>query len=149
MRRLLTLTALLFFTYRIGYIFLSFFLRSRKICDCLFGFPRSLHGKEAKDLFLDEIHSLQHLLPDPWDAGASKEGTVQIHVPKLAPSDAGVDDSVKEVVAASSVSRLGRHTVVLKKAVENHAEHSASDDFEVRFCAFPELVCLFVCGFHC
>ncbi|CAN7060603.1 unnamed protein product [Brassica oleracea var. botrytis] len=120
----------------------------RKICDCLFGFPRSLHGKEAKDLFLDEIHSLQHLLPDPWDAGASKEGTVQIHVPKLAPSDAGrdagVDDSVKEVVAASSVSRLGRHTVVLKKAVENHAEHSASDDFEVRFCAFPELVCLFM-----
>ncbi|KAF3492634.1 hypothetical protein DY000_02055888 [Brassica cretica] len=107
----------------------------RKICDCLFGFPRGLHGKEAKDLFLDEIHSLQHLLPDPWDAGASKEGTVQIHVPKLAPSDtgrdAGVDDSVKEVVAASSVSRKGRHTVVLKKAVENHAEHSASDDFEM------------------
>lgn len=114
----------------------------------MLGFPRSLHGKEAKDLFLDEIHSLQHLWPDPWDAGASKEGTVQIHVPKLPPSDTGrdavVDDSVKEVVVASSISRKGRHTVVLKKAVENHAEHSASDDFEVRFCAFPELVCLCV-----
>ncbi|KAF8099766.1 hypothetical protein N665_0237s0021 [Sinapis alba] len=109
----------------------------RKICDCLLGFPRNLHGKEAKDSFLNEIHSLHHLLPHPWDARVSKEGTVQIHVPKLALSDTGpphvaardvgVDDSVKEV-AAVSVSRQGRHTVVLKKAVENH---SASDDFEV------------------
>ncbi|KAL0847820.1 hypothetical protein Bca101_021067 [Brassica carinata] len=105
----------------------------RKICDCLLGFPRNLHGKEAKDSFLDEIHSLQHLLPDPWDARVPKEGTVQIHVPKLPLSDtgpphvaarhAGVDDSVEEV----AVSRQGRHTVVLKRAVENHA----SDDFEI------------------
>lgn len=136
MRRLLTLTALV----------ISFFLRSRKICDCLLGFPRSLHGKEAKDLFLNEIHSLQHLLPDPWDARVSKEGTVQIHVPKLPPSDTGVDDSVKEV-AASSVSRLGRHTVVLKKAVENRAARSASDDFEVRFVLLHR-TCLFVSQFE-
>ncbi|KAG2263414.1 hypothetical protein Bca52824_070493 [Brassica carinata] len=105
----------------------------RKICDCLLGFPRNLHGKEAKDSFLSEIHSLQRLLPDPWDARVSKEGTVQIHVPKLplsdtgpphvAARDAGVDDSVEEV----AVSRQGRHTVVLKRAVENHA----SDDFEI------------------
>ncbi|KAG2322908.1 hypothetical protein Bca4012_058386 [Brassica carinata] len=84
--------------------------------------------------------TLQHLLPDPCDARVSKEGTtVQIHVPKLPLSDSGppphigVGDSAKEVAAALSVSRQGRHTVVLKRAVEkNHAARFPSDDFEVR-----------------
>ncbi|KAG2330866.1 hypothetical protein Bca52824_002046 [Brassica carinata] len=64
--------------------------------------------------------------------------TVQIHVPKLPLSDSGppphigVDDSAKEVAAALSVSRQGRHTVVLKRAVEkNNAARSTSDDFEI------------------
>ncbi|KAL0731091.1 hypothetical protein Bca4012_027185 [Brassica carinata] len=106
----------------------------------MLGFPRNLQGKEAKDFFLNEIHSLQNLLPDPWDARVSKEGpTVQIHVPKLPLSDSGppphigVDNSAKEFSAALSVSRQGRHTVVLKRAVvKNNAARSASDDFEAR-----------------
>ncbi|KAL0853853.1 hypothetical protein Bca101_059005 [Brassica carinata] len=106
----------------------------------MLGFPRNLQGKEAKDFFPNEIHSLQNLLPDPWDARVSKEGpTVQIHVPKLPLSDSGppphigVDNSAKEFAAALSVSRQGRHTVVLKRAVvKNNAARSASDDFEAR-----------------
>ncbi|XP_006403845.2 histone-lysine N-methyltransferase 2C [Eutrema salsugineum] len=114
----------------------------RKICFCLLGFPRNLHGKEVKDTFLNEIHSLEEFLRDPWDAGVSTEGTVQIHVPKLAVFDTGPriaardvvggvrDDSAMEVPASSTV-RQGKRTVVLKKAVEDHAANSGSGDLAV------------------
>ncbi|KAG2263413.1 hypothetical protein Bca52824_070492 [Brassica carinata] len=106
----------------------------RKICDCLLGFTRNLHGKE---LFLNDIHSLQNFLLDPFDAaGVFEDGTVQIHVPKLAlfetgpPIPAGDDSEVK--VAAST---QGKRTVVLlkkkKKVADDSAANPVSDDFAV------------------
>lgn len=116
-----------------------FFLRSRKICDCLLGFTRNLHGKE---LFLNDIHSLQNFLLDPWDAaGVFEDGTVQIHVPKLALFDSASRDVVEvgddsEVKVAASTQ--GKRTVVLlkkkkKKVADDSAANPVSDDFAVRF----------------
>ncbi|KAJ4868653.1 RING/FYVE/PHD-type zinc finger family protein [Raphanus sativus] len=104
----------------------------RKICDCLLGFPRTLHGKE--DVFLNDIHSLHSFLRDPFDAGVSKEGTVQIQVPKLALFDAVAvgDDSEVKVAPPSTLSK---RTVLLlkkkKKVDEDSAANPDSDDVVV------------------
>ncbi|CAN6913011.1 unnamed protein product [Brassica oleracea] len=107
-----------------------FLLPSRKICDCLLGFPRNLHVKEVKDVFLNDIHSLQMFLRDPFDAGGVfKDGTVQIHVPRDVVVAVGDDSEVK--VAAST---LGKRNVVLlkkKKKKKNVAANPVSDDFTV------------------
>ncbi|CAN7118540.1 unnamed protein product [Brassica rapa subsp. narinosa] len=101
----------------------------RKICDCLLGFPRNLHVKEVKDVFLNDIHSLQNFLPDPWDAGGVfKDGTVQIHVPRDVVA-VGEDSEVK--VEAST---QGKRNVVLlkkKKVAEDSTANLDSDDVMV------------------
>ncbi|EOA23587.1 hypothetical protein CARUB_v10016782mg [Capsella rubella] len=120
----------------------------RQICFCVLGFPRNLHGKQVKDVFLDEIHSLQDFLRDPWGEEVSTDGTVQIHVPKLAVFDTGPriaardvrlgNDSAVEVVSASSNSVSAKRTVVLqKKAVVDCA--AASDGFDDLEVAVKEL----------
>ncbi|XP_009136653.1 uncharacterized protein LOC103860742 [Brassica rapa] len=101
----------------------------RKICDCLLGFPRNLHVKEVKDVFLNDIHSLQNFLPDPWDAGGVfKDGTVQIHVPRDVVA-VGEDSEVK--VEAST---QGKRNVVLlkkKKVAEDSTANPDSDNLMV------------------
>ncbi|CAH8384740.1 unnamed protein product [Eruca vesicaria subsp. sativa] len=105
----------------------------RKICDCLLGFPRILHGK---NVFLNDIHSLEKLLRDPWDAdvGVLKDGTVQIHVPKLAPPvatrDVGDESALK--VAASSISTPGKRTVLLLKKKNVATANPDFDDVPVK-----------------
>ncbi|CAN8254703.1 unnamed protein product [Cochlearia groenlandica] len=114
----------------------------RKICFCLLGFPRNLHGQEAKDVFLNEIYSLQEALRRPWDDDeVSSEGTVQIRVPKLDVIDTGPCVAARDVVvgvdsaievAASSNLTQGRCTVVLKKkAVVDCDVNSGSGDLAV------------------
>jgi hypothetical protein len=93
-------------------------------------------------VYLKEIHSLQEFVRNPWDAEVSKDGTVQIHVPKLAVFDTGPriaarnvgvgSDSAMEVVAASSNLVPAKRTLVLqKKAVEVYAANDCSGDLEV------------------
>lgn len=115
-----------------------FFLPSRKICDCLLGFPRTLlHGNEDKDVFLNDVHSLQNFLRDPsFDAGVLKEGTVQIQVPKLPLFDTAVGDDSEVKFAPPSTQ--GKRTVLLlkkkkKKVAEDSAANPDSDDLMVRF----------------
>ncbi|KAG7565367.1 Zinc finger RING-type [Arabidopsis suecica] len=114
----------------------------RKICFCVLGFPRNLHGKEVKDVFLNQIHSVEECLLNPWNAEVSKDGTVQIHVPKLAVFDTGPriaarnvgvgSDSAMEVVAVSSNLVPAKRTLVLqKKVVEDYAVNDGSGDLEV------------------
>uniref|UniRef100_A0A1J3CST9 Histone-lysine N-methyltransferase 2B n=1 Tax=Noccaea caerulescens TaxID=107243 RepID=A0A1J3CST9_NOCCA len=113
----------------------------RKICFCLLGFPRNLHGNGVKDVFLNEIHSLGDFLRDPWNAGVSTEGTVQIHVPKLAVFDTGPRIAARDVVsagndsaievAASPILTQAKRTVVLKRVVEDRAANSGSGDLAV------------------
>ncbi|XP_010426804.1 PREDICTED: uncharacterized protein LOC104711756 isoform X2 [Camelina sativa] len=115
----------------------------RKICFCVLGFSRNLHGKQVKDVFLNEIHSLQDFLRDPWNEEVSTDGaTVQIHVPKLAVFDTGPriaargNDSAVEVVAAASSDLVvpAKRTVVLQKkaaVVDCCAANNGSDDLEV------------------
>lgn len=102
-------------------------------------------------MFLNEIHSLEDFLRNPWDAEVSNEGTVQIHVPKLDVFDTGSriaardvfgvgNDSVMEV-AASSVSIQPKRLVLQKKVAEDFAANSGSGDLEVRF-LLPKLVCV-------
>lgn len=83
-------------------------------------------------MFLNDIHSLQMFLRDPFDAGGVfKDGTVQIHVPRDVVVAVGDDSEVK--VAAST---LGKRNVVLlkkKKKKKNVAANPVSDDFTVRF----------------
>ncbi|KAL0890333.1 hypothetical protein Bca101_014316 [Brassica carinata] len=109
----------------------------RKICDCLLGFTRNLHGKQV---FLNDIHSLQNFLLDPFDAaGVFEDGTVQIHVPKLALFDSASRDVVEvgddsEVKVAASTQ--GKRTVVLlkkkkKKVADDSAANPVSDDFAI------------------
>ncbi|CAN7012985.1 unnamed protein product [Brassica rapa subsp. trilocularis] len=101
----------------------------RKICDCLLGFPRNLYRKEVKDVFLNDIHSLQNFLPDPFDAGGVfKDGTVQIHVPRDVVA-VGEDSEVK--VEAST---QGKRNVVLlkkKKVAEDSTANPDSDNLMV------------------
>ncbi|KAF8050341.1 hypothetical protein N665_1994s0010 [Sinapis alba] len=104
----------------------------RKICDCLLGIPRNLDRKEVKDVFLNDIHSLQNFLRlrDPFDAGVFKDdGSVQIHVPKLALFDPASIDVVEvgddsEVKVAPST--LGKRTVLLLKKKKKVAEKDSA-----------------------
>lgn len=108
-------------------------------------------------MFLNRIHSLEECLLNPWNAEVSKDGTVQIHVPKLAVFDTGPrfaarnvgfgSDSAMEVFAASSNLVPAKRTVVLqKKVLEDYAVNDGSGDLEVRFFTFRNLfVWLLLC----
>ncbi|KFK34444.1 hypothetical protein AALP_AA5G145600 [Arabis alpina] len=73
----------------------------RRICFCLLGFPRN----RVKDGFLNEIHSLDEFLRSPWDdVEVEKDGTVQIHVPKV--------DTGPHIVPARAVVAVGNGSVI-------------------------------------
>lgn len=92
---------------------------------------------------------------DPWNAGVSTEGTVQIHVPKLAVFDTGPriaardavsagNDSAIEV-AASPILTQAKRTVVLKRVVEDRAANSGSGDLAVRLLLLETCFCGYCC----
>ncbi|XP_010558903.1 PREDICTED: histone-lysine N-methyltransferase 2C-like [Tarenaya hassleriana] len=72
----------------------------RRICFCSLGFSRDLRGVNATDEFLKEVDRVQELLKDPWgDSRVSREGTVQVRVPKVVPAP--------QPVSAASVLGVG------------------------------------------
>lgn len=76
-------------------------------------------------MFLNDIHSLQNFLPDPWDAGGVfKDGTVQIHVPRDVVA-VGEDSEVK--VEAST---QGKRNVVLLKKKKVAEDSTANPDYD-------------------
>lgn len=95
-------------------------------------------------MFINEIHSLDEFLRNPWDPEVSKDGTVQIHVPKLDVFDTGPRIAARDVVrvrvgndsamevAASSLS-LQPNRFVLQRIVADDcaAAKSGSGDLEV------------------
>ncbi|KAJ6750869.1 hypothetical protein OIU85_001411 [Salix viminalis] len=57
----------------------------RRICFCPLGFPRDLHSTKSKAGYLFDVAKIDEFLKDPFGIRASREGTVQVSVPKVVP----------------------------------------------------------------
>ncbi|KDP43490.1 hypothetical protein JCGZ_16777 [Jatropha curcas] len=57
----------------------------RRICFCSLGFPQDLHSAKSKAEFLFEVSRIEEFLRDPFGIRDSKDATVQVLVPKVAP----------------------------------------------------------------
>ncbi|KAJ4833342.1 hypothetical protein Tsubulata_000566 [Turnera subulata] len=58
----------------------------RRICYCSLGFPRDLHSAKSKAHFLLDVSRIEAFLSDPSGIRASRDATVQVSVPKVAPA---------------------------------------------------------------
>ncbi|OMP04927.1 Zinc finger, PHD-type [Corchorus capsularis] len=112
----------------------------RRICFCSLGFPRNIQSPNSKNGFLQEVIRVEEFLKDPWGVRVSREGTVQVPVPKVAPvpaGDGGVGgggDAVEEAASASSQAKrlaLQRKAAAAMVAAEDYARRVESGDIAV------------------
>ncbi|KAK8615075.1 hypothetical protein V6N13_068861 [Hibiscus sabdariffa] len=97
----------------------------RRICFCSLGFPRTLHSPGSETGFLREVIRVEEFLQDPWGVRVSREGTVQVPVPKLAPvttrdGGGGGGGAVEELAQAK------RLALQRKAAAEDYAREVES-----------------------
>ncbi|XP_022756808.1 uncharacterized protein LOC111304502 isoform X2 [Durio zibethinus] len=112
----------------------------RRICFCSLGFPRNLHSPNSKNGFLQEVIRIEDFLKDPWGVRVSREGTVLVPVPKVAPvpaGDGGGGGGVGAVQEAASVSPQAKRLALQRKAAaamvaaEDYARRVESGDIAV------------------
>ncbi|KAK6240208.1 hypothetical protein QUC31_005677 [Theobroma cacao] len=114
----------------------------RRICFCSLGFPRNLQSPNSKNGFLQEVIRVEEFLKDPWGVRVSREGTVQVPVPKVAPVPAGDGggggggggDAAEEVASVSAQAKrlaLQRKAAAAMVAAEDYARRVESGDIAV------------------
>ncbi|CAK7330879.1 unnamed protein product [Dovyalis caffra] len=124
----------------------------RRICFCSLGFPRDLHATKSKADFLFDVARIDEFLKDPLGIRASREGTVQVSVPKVVPvpvpipppqslavvpaidrvSDGGGRVVVEEVVSAQTKRvAIQRQAAAAKASAEYYAKKVESVDTAV------------------
>ncbi|GMI74140.1 hypothetical protein like AT3G08020 [Hibiscus trionum] len=106
----------------------------RRICSCSLGFPRNLHSPNSGNGFLQEVIRVEEFLKDPWSVGVSREGTVQVPVPKLASVPAGDGSGAGAVEESASVAKrlaLQRKAAAAMVAAEEYARKVESGDIVV------------------
>ncbi|XP_021280478.1 uncharacterized protein LOC110413824 isoform X2 [Herrania umbratica] len=113
----------------------------RRICFCSLGFPRNLQSPNSKNGFLQEVIRVEEFLKDPWGVRVSREGTVQVPVPKVAPVPAGDGggggcggDAAEEAASVSAQAKrlaLQRKAAAAMVAAEDYARRVESGDIAV------------------
>ncbi|XVF22939.1 hypothetical protein REPUB_Repub12eG0214100 [Reevesia pubescens] len=114
----------------------------RRICFCSLGFPRNLQSPNSKNGFLQEVIAVEDFLKDPWGVRVSREGTVQVPVPKVSPvpvgdgcgGDGGGVDAVEEAASVSAQAKrlaLQRKAAAAMVAAEDYARRVESGDIAV------------------
>ncbi|XP_039034202.1 uncharacterized protein LOC120170310 isoform X1 [Hibiscus syriacus] len=98
----------------------------RRICFCSIGFPRSLQSPGSENGFFQEAIRIEEFLKDPWGVRVSREGTVQVPVPKLAPATAGDGGGAGAVEESASVLAQTRRLALQRKAA---ATMAAAEDY--------------------
>lgn len=142
------------------YIFPHFFFslwfvlsRSRRICFCKLGFPRSLATAKAKDGFLGQIRRLEEFLEDPWKIRVTDgKETIQVAVPRIPapppplpiPILPPVGDAVAGDDEAAAASAQAKRSALQRKAA---AAMVAAEDFARRFESGDLVVRLFLSDF--
>ncbi|GMJ01438.1 hypothetical protein like AT3G08020 [Hibiscus trionum] len=94
----------------------------RRICFCSLGFPRSLQSPGSENGFLREVNRVEEFLKDPRGFRVSREGTVQVRVPKVATvaaGDGGGAGAVEE--STSALAQAKRLALQRKAAAEDYA----------------------------
>ena len=127
---------------------------SRRICFCSLGFPRNLQSPNSKNVFLQEVIRVEEFLKDPWGVRVSREGTVQVPVPRVAPVPAGDGggggDAVEEEALVSAQAKrlaLQRKAAAAMVAAEDYARKVESGDIAVIFLHLTLCICLGICLF--
>ncbi|XP_022770091.1 uncharacterized protein LOC111313683 isoform X2 [Durio zibethinus] len=111
----------------------------QRICFCSLGFPRNLQSPNSKNGFLQEVIRLEEFLKDPWGVRVSREGTVQVPLPKVAPVPAGdvgggAGDAVDEAASLSAQAKrlaLQRKAAAAMVAAEHYARRVESGDIAI------------------
>ena len=129
---------------------------SRRICFCPLGFTRDLHSTKSKADYLFDLARIDEFLKDPFGIRASREGTVQVSVPKVVPvpvpvqihppqslavvpgrdrgGDGGVGVVAEEAVSAQTKRvAIQRQAAAAKASAEYYAKKVESGDTAVRF----------------
>ncbi|KAJ6299407.1 hypothetical protein OIU76_020384 [Salix suchowensis] len=92
----------------------------RRICFCPLGFPRDLHSTKSKAGYLFDVAKIDEFLKDPFGIRASREGTVQVSVPKslaVVPGrDRGGDGGGVGVVAEEALSAQAKRVAIQRQA---------------------------------
>ncbi|KAL4332585.1 hypothetical protein GQ457_07G025240 [Hibiscus cannabinus] len=99
----------------------------RRICFCSLGFPQSLQSPGSVNGFLQEAIRVEEFLKDPWGVRVSREGTVQVSVPKLAPVTAGDGGGAGAVEESASVLAQTRRLALQRKAAATMV--AAAEDY--------------------
>ncbi|XP_039002984.1 uncharacterized protein LOC120129586 isoform X2 [Hibiscus syriacus] len=99
----------------------------RRICFCSLGFPQSLQSPGSVNGFLQEAIRVEEFLKDPWGVRVSREGTVQVPVPKLAPVAAGDGEGAAAVEKSASVLAQTRWLALQRKAAATMV--AAAEDY--------------------
>ncbi|KAK8477903.1 hypothetical protein V6N11_039773, partial [Hibiscus sabdariffa] len=105
----------------------------RRICFCSLGFHRNLRSPNSCNGFLQEVIRVEEFLKDPWGVRGSREGTVQVPVPKLEPvlpGDGGGGGAVEESAQAKRLA-LQRKAAAPVAAAEEYARKAQSGDVVV------------------
>ncbi|GKU88623.1 hypothetical protein SLEP1_g2862 [Rubroshorea leprosula] len=102
----------------------------RRICFCSLGFPQDLQVSNAKNVFFQEVIRVEDFFKDPWGIRVSKEGTVQVSVPKVEPVRPGdVPAGVDAVDEAAALSAQAKRLAVQRRAA---AAMVVAEDFARR-----------------
>ncbi|KAE8701622.1 germination-related protein [Hibiscus syriacus] len=108
----------------------------RPICFCSLGFPPKLQSTSSKHGFLHEVIQVEGFLKDPWGVRVSRERTVQVPVPKVAPvpsGDGGGGGGADSVYESAQAKRpaLPRKAAAAMVAAEDYARRVELGDILV------------------
>ncbi|KAG6736099.1 hypothetical protein POTOM_061200 [Populus tomentosa] len=112
--------------YRVCFVSLS--LAVAELVFCPLGFTRDLHSTKSKADYLFDLARIDEFLKDPFGIRASREGTVQVSVPKVVPVPVPVQIHPPQslaVIRGEIEEVIGGVGVVVEEAVSPQAKRVA------------------------